>query len=427
MIKEVGVTCWRKRRLLLGVACMVMVVVAVFIAKSRVPGEHAAAGSWLKVDYQPLENRLGLVGRIEAAMQQTMSSPFEGLVADVVIKEGQRVARGQRLLSLYTTQLDIQLRSALAEQLIAKRNVLEVERWSQGQDVARAKRTLSSVQSTLADNERRLSETKVLLAQGIVPRMELEALEQQVSSQRLDLSAAKSKLVEIMKKGGEEHLQIAKMQLENAESRYQSLLEQQAQRDVRAPFAGVVIRSRTPQGSGTNIPFVQKGQRVGQGVPMFELINLEQLQVVARAEESDVHQLHEGLPVEITGEGFDGVVLHGQIDSVGVQDVDAQAGAGGAFYEVIASIQGIESEQLRRLRLGMSARLEIVTYHRDRGIVVPPDALSRDSQGHAIVTYRPLLSEKPSQVLVTIGRAMPSGIEIEDLQPGYVELKPLPL
>ncbi|MEE5078997.1 HlyD family efflux transporter periplasmic adaptor subunit [Pseudomonas alliivorans] len=425
MIKEVGLACRRNVRVLLVAACLVMLIVAVVVAIPQLPREQAAAASWFKVDYQTLENRLGLVGRIEAAMQQTMSSPFDGLVSDVSVKEGQRVERGQRLLSLDTTQLDIQLRSALAEQLIARRNVLEVEGWSQGQEVARAKRTLSSVQSTLADNERRLAETKVLLAQGIVPRMELETVEQQVRSQRLDLSAAQSELGEVLKKGGEEHLQIARMQWTNAQSRYQSLLEQREQRDVLAPFAGVVIRSRTPQGNGANLPFIQKGQRVGQGVPLFELINIEQVQVVARVEESDVHQLHAGLPVEITGDGFDGVVLHGQIESVGVQGIDAQAMPGGAFYEVIASIQGIESEQLRRLRLGMSARLQIVTYHRDRGIVVPLEALSSDSEGRSVVTYRSTLSEKPGEVVVTTGRTMPNGIEVEDLEPGYVELRPL--
>lgn len=424
MIKLTGFARRNNLRLLLLAAALVAVVVAVVAAVPRLQREQTAVSSWFKVDYQPLENRLGLVGRIEAAMQQTMSSPFEGVVADVAVKEGQRVERGQRLLSLDTTQLDIQLRSALAEQLIARRNVLEVEHWSKGQDVARAKRTLSSVQSTLDDSESRLAETKVLLAQGIVPRMELDAVEQQIRSQRLDLAAAQSELGEVLKKGGEEHLQIAQMQWANTQSRYKSLVEQQAQREVLAPFAGVVIRSRTPQGNGVNLPFIQKGQRVGQGVPLFELINIEQVQVVARVEESDVHQLHEGLPVEITGDGFDGVVLHGLVNSVGVQGVDTQATPGGAFYEVIASIEGIESEQLRRLRLGMSARLQIVTYHRDRGVVVPLEALSRDTNGQSVVTYRPTLSESPGQVVVTTGRAMPDGIEVEGLEPGYVELRP---
>lgn len=126
-----------------------------------------------------------------------------------------------------------------------------------------------------------------------------------------------------------------------------------------------------------------------------------------RVEESDVHQLHAGQPVEVTGDGFGGVVLHGQIRGRRcAQGVDAQATSGGAFYEVIASIISIESEQLQRLRLGMSARLQIVTYHRDRGMVVPLEALSSDSHGQSVVTYRPTLSERASQVIVTTGRAM---------------------
>ena len=124
MIKEIGLACRRNLRLLPMAACMVMAVVAVVVAIPRLPREQVAAASWLKVDYQPLENRLGLVGRIEAAMQQTMSSPFEGLVADVAVKEGQRVERGQRLLSLDTTQLDIQLRRIQAQQALSTLNTL---------------------------------------------------------------------------------------------------------------------------------------------------------------------------------------------------------------------------------------------------------------------------------------------------------------
>ena len=71
----------------------------------------------------------------------------------------------------------------------------------------------------------------------------------------------------------------------------------------------------------------------------------------------------------------------------------------------------------------MSARLQIVTYHRDRGLVVPLEALSSDSHGQSIVTYRPTLSERANQVVVKTGRAMPGGIEVEDLAPGYVELR----
>ena len=55
--------------------------------------------------------------------------------------------------------------------------------------------------------------------------------------------------------------------------------------------------------------------------------------------------------------------------------------------------------------------------------MVPLEALSSDSHGQSIVTYRPTLSERASQVVVKTGRAMPGGIEVENLAPGYVELR----
>nr|WED69717.1 biotin/lipoyl-binding protein [Pectobacterium colocasium] len=62
--------------------------------------ENAPQGQWLPVQPQLLENQLGLVGRIQAAMQTTLAAPFEGVIREVLAREGQRVEEGQTLLIL---------------------------------------------------------------------------------------------------------------------------------------------------------------------------------------------------------------------------------------------------------------------------------------------------------------------------------------
>ncbi|MDA3136649.1 hypothetical protein HG619_16260 [Pseudomonas syringae] len=176
----------------------------------------------------------------------------------VTATEGQRIERGQPLLTLDTSLLDIQLRSALSDELKAKRAVRELQGWANGQEVARAKRTLSTVQFNLIDSERKQKETQALFARGIVPRMELDTLDQQLQTLRLDLAAAHSELSETLKKGEGEYRQIAEMDLANAQSRYQSLLALKAQRELKAPFSGVVIRPRTAQESNATLASVQK-------------------------------------------------------------------------------------------------------------------------------------------------------------------------
>jgi len=99
--------------------------------------------------------------------------------------------------------------------LKAKRAVHDLAHWSQGQEVARARRAMTTIQMSLGDTERKLAETSALLARGIVPRMEVDALEQQANTQRLDLTAAQAEFKLVLAKGGGEDRQIAEMELAN--------------------------------------------------------------------------------------------------------------------------------------------------------------------------------------------------------------------
>ncbi|AHF68528.1 hypothetical protein PCH70_33750 [Pseudomonas cichorii JBC1] len=368
---------------------------------------------------QLLESQLGLVGRIEAASRSTMAAPFEGVVQQVAVVEGQRVERGQHLLTLDTAQLDIQLREALAAQLKLQRTVKDMENWAQGEEVARARRALTSAQYGLSDTERKLADTRRLFERGIVARMDVDSLEQQARVQRLDMTASQSELNAVMEKGKGENRQIADMELANAQSRYQALQALHAHREIEAPFAGIVLRPQRPEGGVA--PLIQQGMRMPQGTPLFELASLEQIRAVARVEEVDLHQLADGMPVQVTGDGFEGITLQGTLSSIAAQGVAPDFG-GGTTYEVVISIASLTPAQQVKVRLGMSARLAIVTYRADNGFAVPPEVLRQDAEGRTFIVYRKDMADAPQRVMVTAGRAMPQGVEVSGLKPGYVEL-----
>ncbi|WP_036769843.1 efflux RND transporter periplasmic adaptor subunit [Photorhabdus australis] len=375
---------------------------------------------WVRVEPQLLENHLGLVGRIQAATSLTITAPFDGVIAEVVVIEGQRVKRGQSLLSIDTAQLDIQLRQALTELLKAQRAVQDLADWKNSQDVARARRTLTNAQLNLNDTERKLADTRVLFERGIVARMEVDALKQQVKVQRLDLTAAKAELNAMLDKGTGENRQIADMELANAQARYQALQAQKAQRELVSSFDGIVVRPLVAESDKTLS--IQKGTRVTQGTPLFGIINLEQIQAVARIEEADLHQLYEGMPVQITGDGFAGLSLQGQIKTIGVQGSSTESQGVGVTYDVLVEVDPLTPEQRQRIRLNMSATLAIVTYRNEHGLAVPTDALRTGPDGQVFVIYRRELRDPVQQIRVTPGYAVPQGVEVSGLEAGYVEI-----
>ncbi len=401
---------------------LVLAAAAIYALRLSTPETPTpTAAQWLPVQAQPLENQLGLVGRIEAATRMTLIAPFEGSIRQLAVVDGQRVERGQLLLVLDTSVLDIQLRQAQAELLKAKRTVQDMQNWAHSEEVARARRAVTNAELNLGDTETKLADTQRLFKRGIVARMEVEALEQQLRLQRLDLAASQAELRAAQARGQDENRQIAEMELTNVQALYDSLATLQAQHELRAPFAGIVLHPQKSEGSGTAAP-LHGGQHVSQGTPLLELANLERINASARIEETDLHQLHKGMPVQITGDGFAGMTLHGKVLTTGAQALPSDAYGGGSSYEVTVAIDALTPEQQERVRLGMSTRLAVVTYRKESGMAVPAAALRQDEGGGSYVVHRKVMSQSPRKVSVNLGHAVPQGVEVSGLEPGFVEL-----
>lgn len=425
MIERLVAPFSRRARRSAGLVIVMVIAVVVYHLQNRVDGvEDSKIVQWLPVQPERLENQIGLIGRIEAAKRQTLIAPFDGTVQQVAVTQGQRVERDQQLLTLDTLQLDIQLRQAQTELLKAKRTVQDMRDWANGEEVARARRAVTNAELSINDTETELAATRRLFERGIVARMEVESSEQQLRLQRLELTASQAELRAAQARGKGENRQIADMELANAQARYDSLEALLAQKDLRAPFAGIVLPAQSNDGSGATVP-IHGGLRVSQGTPLFEIASLERVNAVARIEEIDLHQLREGMDVEITGDGFEGLTLRGSLSSIGAQAMFSEVYGSGSTYEVLVAIEPLTPEQLQQVRLGMSARIVVITNRVENGMAVPANALRREPNGGIYVIHRTALNQPPRKVAVTLGRAVPQGIEVSGMEPGFVEvLKP---
>lgn len=379
--------------------------------------EPAPTERWVQVTPAPLEHRIGLVGRIVPGEAMTLIAPFEGHIEAHMFAIDQRVAQDQLLLRISPDLLHLQIREALAERLKAESAVQVFESWADGDEMARARRALSSGQLGLADTQRKLAETQALLEQGIVPRMEVDSLTQQLRTQSLDVSAAQAELAQVSKRGKGEHRQIADMQLASARARHDALLALEQRGEIRAPFSGIVLR--LPDGPSTsNDRPIAVGARVSQGQALFGLASVERLKVQARVDEVDINQLHEGMPAEISGDGFNDV-LHGTITAVGAQAIESDMRGNGASYHVTVSLPPLDRDSRQRLRLGMSARLSILIARHPDAVVLPTDAVGEKQGGHFVI-HRAALDAPESMSPVTLGKTTVSGVEVFGMDAGFV-------
>lgn len=389
----------------------------------RISGKETSSPAeqyeWVQVQPQKIEQQLGLVGRIQAARQETLSAPFEGTITDMAVHEGETVRAGQELVRLDPGQAEIQLRQAQAELLKARREVQQFRTWSSSPEVSRARRAEQAAHATLETTQANLRDTRALFERGIVARMEVDALIQQVQTQRQDLLTAREERRVIEARGEGEESRIAEMELMNAQVRYQALRTQSEKQILKAPFTGLVVRSVTTDGGKTAIPL--PGEMVSQGAPLMTIIGLDRIQVLAQVDEADLHLLREGMQVQVTGDGFTGQELAGRIMSIAVQSNAPDSPGVTANYDVVVSIDTPRAASVYPVRLGMSARVVITLYSNEQGIIVPPEALQTDDEGDVWVIYRATPHARSSRIRVEPGRAVSEGIEINGIQSGYIQ------
>jgi len=373
----------------------------------------------LEVTTQAITQRLSLVGRIEPGTLSVVTASFDGSILQKLVEEGQRVERDQVLIRLDTTDVEIRMREALADKLKAVRVVQDMETWVQGQEVARARRALASAKLGLNETERKLVETRTLLDQGIVAKMELDALVQQRQAQQLDVAAAAAELQSALDKGGNDNRQIAQMELANANAKHATLQKLLERQELQAPFAGIIVRATGGSADGPQLGQIQTGVRVGRGQPLFGVASLEQVKVLAKVDEVDINHLYEGQRVDISGDGFEGLPLAGVIASVAAQSMPTASDGGGARYEVTVSTPVLTTEQRQRVRLGMSANLSVILYENLQAIVLPAAAIQTE-QGKFFVRLADTQGHQPKTLEVFPGRATEAGVEVVGLTPGMV-------
>ena len=411
------------KKLLMAVALILLLGGAAVSLLSQRSGTEPAntAEQWLAVKPDPLVHQIGLVGKIEPQTTVTLTAPFDGNVLANLVEQGQRVEAGQVLLRMDPATLEVQLRDALSAQLKARRTVQEMQDWGSSPTVSRARRSLRTAEMTAGNTQRKLTESENLFKRGIIPRNELDDLKQQTQQQQLDLAAARSELQQALDQGQGEYRQIAEMELTNATVKYEALQTLLEGKEVKAPFSGIVVpapgSTNTAQGGGNNSAPVQAGSKVSQGQVLFGLANIEQLKIVAKVSELDINQLRQGQAVEVMGDGFDGERLTGSVSVVSGLAI-ASDSQGSAQFPVTLSIPRLTPQQLQRVRLGMSARLTIVTYNNDQAIVIPSQAIQADMT----VAYRTAMDQPVQRVKVTTGQSTPQGVEVFGLEAGFVRV-----
>ncbi|MYD43343.1 MAG: PAS domain S-box protein [Gammaproteobacteria bacterium] len=327
----------------------------------------------LTIEPSRLNTSVTVTSRLAPLREVDVTSPITGKVASVAVNYGNRVEQGDELLKLDDTAVRIEHREAQAAHIKALERLNEVENWSDGVDVSRARRSVAKARFDLEDSANSLEQSKFLFERGVIPADQHAAAERTFTNRELDLEAAEQDYASIVNRGSSE-ARVASLEVENARARLDELDETLRLATVTAPVSGVVMRPPSAaSGDDQQERRLAGGESVTKGERLFIVGDLSGLAVVGRVDEVDVLSVRAGNDVIVRGDAFPGTTLRGLVQHVSSEAI-VQARAV-PFFEVTAAIPEITDAELEAVRIGMSAELEIVIRQVDAVVLVPIDAV----------------------------------------------------
>jgi len=310
--------------------------------------------------------------------QRVLITPeVSGKVASISVVEGQQLKPGDVLFSIDPAPY------AFAEQ--EARAKLERVRT----DFANLKSNLDSIskrlvlgQESVAANQAEYDRKSELLGNRISTPSDLDR-------SRMSLIAAKTQLEQLQ---GQQTASLNQL-LGDANlpiERYPPFIEASAAHDrAKRDLANTVLRAPIA-GIATQVPGIQMGRYITAGTPVFSVMGTDTIWIDANPKETDLTFVRPGQPVHITVDAFPERTWQGKVAAIspgtGAQfAILPPQNAAGNWIKIVQRvpirIEFAPGQDLRRLRSGMSANIEIDTGRRGRIVsLFGGSAIAEDSE-----------------------------------------------
>lgn len=138
---------------------------------------------------------------------------------------------------------------------------------------------------------------------------------------------------------------------------------------VTAPTDGVVTAMNC-----------ESGVSVNPAAPCVMIVREEDLQIRVSIREKDLPKIERGMTVRVSGDGFDRVSYAGVLEEI--SSAASLDSSGGATIQGVVSLEEHDSS----LRIGLTARVTVITSVIENGVVVPYAAIVSDEKDSYVYT-----------------------------------------
>lgn len=328
-----------------------------------------------RVEQGPVRDLVSSIaaGRVAAFKEVTLRAEVGGTVLKLHHRRGDLVKADEPLVTF--DEADLKSRLRIAEL---------------GVSLGRAQ--LAQAEANVKIAERNAVRARQLGASGSMSGAEVDNVEAQLEAASKALGAAKAAVAQ-----GAASVELAKVALRKAV--------------VKAPFAGVVLQTT-----------VEEGDILPPGAPILGMADTSALHVDVAFDELDLGKIVVGREAEISLDAFEGRLRGAVVEIAPSITLDLKGNR--------SVLLKVSVPQDPRLRIGMSADVDVVVAKREEVLWVPPVAvLGRGAERTVILVKNGLASRRTIEVgiatweAVEVVKGLAAGdlVALDPSQPGLVE------
>jgi HlyD family secretion protein len=292
-------TFYGRNRILIWTAGIVIAVV--FLASFMSRGDVVPVRT-VNVQRATIRSVISTNGKVEPLHNFAAYAPAGTTVEQVLVKEGDRVKRGQLLVKLNDAEARSDAARALAQVRAAEAANSAIQHGGNQEEVLTLSAESTKAQTERDAAQRRLDALRKLQQQGSASPGEVKEAENQLARSDADL-----KLLQQKQNGRYSRPEIAQVEgrQQEANAAYLATQDVLRQLNVRAPFDCIVY----------SIP-VRQGDYVHPGDPVLQAADLSKVLVRAFVDEPDVGRLQTGQNIELTWDAMPGKIWPGKVNTI---------------------------------------------------------------------------------------------------------------
>lgn len=250
-------------------------------------------------------------GRIEGASEViNIGAGADGVIAEIRVREGQRVRVGEELVVIDRQDLNAELNAARASAESARQVRARLVRGSREEERRQAEAEVNAVEAVVKQAQLRYNRYEQLFQKEVISEDQRDEARKDMDVSGANLRAAR-RHKELVDAGPlPEELERADAEVRAADERVRNVTERLSKCFVRAPISGTVLKT-----------FMKPGETFSTFIPqpILSIADTSRMRVRAEVDERDLGRIRVGQQAIIRSDAFNGKTLMGRVNRIGSQ------------------------------------------------------------------------------------------------------------